>query len=187
MNLLLLLILILMMLLGCALALVLFKDEIKVKLGLQPETAPSPQVQLQQLQALHCTYSADYTHVAEGVWSCLNDIQSRHGLDCPRTSIGVYCEKVPNRIAQRNGQIIFRYEIPWETVGLPGSKHMRPADLKQRLESIEDSLRQLLPLHLRGGYIFSAVSVWSVENNCVRVELHGVDRCSVVPTGGFSI
>lgn len=76
-----------------------------------------------------------------------------------------------------NGRITFAYEIPLGASGLLKREVIRPKGVQKQYADLEAAFLGRLPDYLRGGYFFlGGVSVFNAGRNCIRVEIHGVDR-----------
>lgn len=143
----------------------------------------------QEIKALYFNYSSDYVNFAEIVWCCASALGSSCGLMVSSSDPGsIFCQRPSERISMHNGRITFAYEIPKTTNGMLQRDAIRPKDMQKRLNELESAFLGRLPDYLRGGYFFiGGVSVFNAGRNCIRVEVHGVNRNIPVQVGGFQI
>lgn len=133
--------------------------------------------EFQESKALYFNYAADYANFSEIVWCCAQAVGSSGNLMPPSEPRAIFCQRVSERISMANGRITFAYEIPLGASGLLKREAIRPKDVQKQYADLEAAFLGRLPDYLRGGYFFlGGVSVFNAGRNCIRVEIHGVDR-----------
>lgn len=133
--------------------------------------------EFQEHKALYFNYAADYANFSEIVWCCAQAIGSSSNLMPPSEPKAIFCQRAIERVSLANGRITFAYEIPLGASGLLRREAIGPKDVQKQFADLEAAFLGRLPDYLRGGYFFrGGVSVFNAGRNCVRVEIHGVDR-----------
>ena len=133
--------------------------------------------EFQEHKALYFNYAADYANFSEIVWCCAQAIGTSSNLMPPSEPKAIFCQRAIERVSLANGRITFAYEIPLGASGLLRRAAIGPKDVQKQFADLEAAFLGRLPDYLRGGYFFrGGVSVFNAGRNCVRVEIHGVDR-----------
>ena len=137
---------------------------------------------------MYFNYAADYANFSEIVWCCAQAIGSSGNLMPPSEPKAIFCQRAIERVSLSNGRITFAYEIPLGASGLLRQEAIRPKDVQKQFADLEATFLGRLPDYLRGGYFFiGGVSVFNAGRNCIRVEVHGVNRNIPVQVGDFQI
>ena len=133
---------------------------------------------------LYGEYKADYFRFGNGVWEYLKNACGDFDLVYPSKIEDIFCTEICDRISIKKNRYVFCYKIKLqkrEDLFEGGGKRIPSKGIK--LDEFATSIERNLPSYLKGGYYFSgSVSVWSMENGYVHIEIMGVDRKLSAPT-----